>query len=118
MGEESERSVLSFSNFNPVAVRILAICCLHTCSFNFPKQLFTLFLLAVGVVLGSVGMGIGEWSRFDTDRVDNLVVDGSTFKTVSLLSRCVSYELTQEIVELGLALELQPQVWIACICTS
>lgn len=60
--------------------------------------------------MGSVGMGIGQWSSFDTDRVDNSVVDGSTFKTQSLLSRCVSYELTQEIVELGLSLEEQPQV--------
>lgn len=77
-------------------------------------QLFTLILLAIGVILGSVGMGIGQWTRFDTDRVDNSVVDGSTFKTQSLLSRCVSYELTQEIVELGLSIDEQPQVgaWV------
>lgn len=69
-------------------------------------------MLAVGVILGSVGMGIGQWSRFDTNRVDDPVVDGSTFKTVSLLSRCISYDLTREIVELGLAPEDEPQVWI------
>jgi hypothetical protein len=55
-------------------------------------------------------MGIGEWARFDTNRVDDSVVDGSTFKTQSLLSRCIDYDLTQEIVELGLALDRQPQV--------
>lgn len=73
-------------------------------------QLFSLILLAVVVVLASVSMGIGQWSRFDTNRVDDVVVDGSTLKTQSLLSRCVSYELTQAIVELGLAIDQQPQV--------
>ncbi len=37
-------------------------------------------------------------------------IDGATMKTQSLLSRCVSYELTQAIVEQGLTLEEQPQV--------
>ena len=55
----------------------------------------------MGVVLASVSMGIGQWARFDTDRVDNTVSDGATFKTQSLLSRCVSYELTQAILEQG-----------------
>ncbi len=53
----------------------------------------------VGVVLASVSMGIGQWARLDTDRFDNDTKDGGTFKTLGLLSRCVSYELTQEIVE-------------------
>lgn len=83
MGEDSGTSAISFANFNPVS-------------------LFTVILLAIGVILGSVGMGIGQWARFDTDRLDNLVVDGSTFKTQSLLSRCVSYDLTQEIIAQGL----------------
>lgn len=73
-------------------------------------QLFSLILLGVVVVLASVSMGIGQWSRFDTDRMDSSIVDGATLKTQSLLSRCVSYELTQEIVELGLSSEQQPQV--------
>ena len=61
----------------------------------------------MGVILASVSMGIGQWARFDTDRVDNSIKDGATFKTLGLLSRCVSYDLTKAIVEQGTG---EPQV--------
>lgn len=63
-------------------------------------------------------MGIGQWSRLDTDRVDTAIVDGATMKTHSLLSRCVSYEFTQAIVEQGLTLEEQPQVGMLGMCVE
>lgn len=73
-------------------------------------KLFSLILFAIGVILASVSMGIGQWSQLDTDRLDSSVMDGATFKSHSLLSRCISYELTREIIELGLTLDQQPQV--------
>ena len=73
-------------------------------------QLFSLILLVLGVILGSVSIGIGQWSRLDTDRVDGGLLDGATVKTQGLLSRCVSYTLTTEILSLGLSLNEQPQV--------
>lgn len=78
-----------------------------------------MILFAVGVVLASVSMGIGQWSQLEIDRVDNSVMNGATFKTQSLLSRCVSYELTSEIIELGLTVEHQPMVnGQYCLCIS
>ena len=71
-------------------------------------KLLSLILFGIGVILGSVSMGIGQWSRLETDRVDNSIVDGSTFKTQSLLSRCISYDFTRAIVDQGLTLELRP----------
>jgi len=46
-------------------------------------------------------MGIGQWARFDTDRIDKGINDGATFKTLGLLTRCVSYDLTKAIIEQG-----------------
>ena len=77
-----------------------------------------MILFAVGLILTSVSMGIGQWSQLDTDRVDNSVMNGATFKTQSLLSRCVSYELTREIVELGLTLADQPEVMCSILCIN
>lgn len=73
-------------------------------------QLFSLILLAIGVILGSVSIGIGQWSRLETDRNDGAVNDGATVKTLGLLSRCVSYSLSTEISSLGLSQDEQPQV--------
>ncbi len=67
-------------------------------------------MLGVGVILASVSMGIGQWSRLDTDRMSDIGLDGATFKAQSLLSRCISFDLTQDIVEQGLTLDEQPQV--------
>ena len=86
--------------------------------FVYRPQLLSMILFAVGVVLASVSMGIGQWSQLHTDRLDTSFVDGvessimngATLKTISLLSRCVSYDHTQSIVELGLTTDDQPQV--------
>lgn len=51
--------------------------------------------------MAAVSLGIGQWARLDTDRFNNDTIDGGTFKTLGLLSRCVSYEVTQDIVEAG-----------------
>ena len=59
-----------------------------------------------------MSIGIGQWSRLETDRVDGGVLDGATVKTQGLLSRCISYTLTTEILSLGLSLNEQPQVII------
>lgn len=87
---------------------------MHTCTRHALAhsllQLFSLILLAIGVILGSVSIGIGQWSRLDTDRQDGGVNDGTTFKSLGLLTRCVSYTLTTEIMSLGLSLDEQPQV--------
>ena len=77
---------------------------------NIHAQLFSLILLAIGVILGSVSIAIGQWSRLETDRRDAGVTDGTTVKTLGLLSRCVSYTLTTEILSRGLSLDQQPQV--------
>lgn len=73
-------------------------------------QLFSLILLAIGVILGAVSVGIGQWSRLETIRTDDGVQDGATTKTVGLFDRCVSYVVTSEILELGLSLDQQPTV--------
>ena len=73
-------------------------------------QLFSLILLALGLILGAVSVGIGQWSRLETVRSDNGVQDGMTVKTIGLMSRCISYTVTTEILELGLALDQQPMV--------
>lgn len=68
------------------------------------------------MILGAVSVGIGQWSRFETERRDSGVIDGATFKTQGLLSRCISYDVTVEILELGLSLEQQPQVYNVLLC--
>ena len=142
-----ESKVVSYSNFNPVAVSECAVLaavarepcmqrrsllqesaninvyivracsstsincnllCIHTPTTY--TQLFSLILLSIGVILGAVSIGIGQWSRLETDRKDGGVNDGATVKTLGLLSRCVSYTLTTEVLSLGLSLDEQPQV--------
>ncbi len=73
-------------------------------------QLFSLILLAIGVILGAVSIGIGEWTRLETVRTSEGVPDGATVKSVGLTSRCISYTITTEILELGLSLDEQPTV--------
>lgn len=80
------------------------------CHYFTHLQLFSVILLAIGLILGSVSIGIGQWSRLETDRNDGEVMDGATVKTLGLLSRCVSYTLTTEVLSLGLSQEDQPQV--------
>ena len=75
-------------------------------------QLFSLILLAIGVILGAVSIGIGEWTRLETVRTSEGVPDGATVKSVGLTSRCISYTITTEILELGLSLDEQPTVRI------
>lgn len=85
-----DTKVFGITNFNPVA-------------------LFSLLLLGVGLCLGAVSIGLGQWARLDTDRVALEALDGATFKSQGLLSRCVSYDLTGDIRDLQLPLAEQPQ---------
>ena len=64
-----------------------------------------------------MSIGLGQWARLDTDRVDLEALDGATFKSQGLLSRCVSYDLTGDIRDLQLPLAEQPQVGnCVCVC--
>lgn len=61
-----------------------------------------------------MGTGLDRWSRFDTERRfpndDRAgLTDGSTFKIQGLFKRCISYELSDNFLAVGLPSEDLPE---------
>jgi hypothetical protein len=95
MIEMAKGKVVSFTNFNPIA-------------------LFAVCLLLLGLILAAVGTGLTHWGRFETKRefpddARSTVSNGRTFKTQGLLTRCIEYEYGQELLDLGLPSSSLPQ---------
>lgn len=74
-------------------------------------QLFSLILLVIGLILGAVGTGLNQWARLDTVRSFSSggTADGATYKTQGLLERCISYDLSTDILDLQLPSDRLPQ---------
>lgn len=83
--------VVSFSNFNPIAVSQCIISlhtrtCTDTVYRLYAIQLFAACLLLVGLILAAVGTGLTQWARFETERefpddARSTVSNGRTYKT-------------------------------------
>ena len=74
-------------------------------------QLFSLLLLVIALILGAVGTGLDQWARLDTVRSFSSggSADGSTYKTQGLLRRCISYDLSTDILNRQLPSDQLPQ---------
>ena len=79
----------------PLYCYVLCVCYTRTHTHN---QLFSLFLLLIGLILSAVGTGLDQWSQFNTERrdPDSGIIDGGTSKTQGLLRRCVVKEICND----------------------